>query len=91
MSSWLSNMESVAALNNWILAGTLIFAAITGILVFLATGKSKSLVQQLSKDLESSGGRIKSLEKTAESIRKELLQTQQHQDISQLKLKTSHS
>jgi len=91
MSSWLSNMESIAALNNWILAGTLIFAAITGILVFLATGKSKSLIQQLSKDLESSGSKIKSLEKTAESIRKELLRTQQHQDISQLKLKTSHS
>lgn len=91
MSSWLSNMESVAALNNWILVGTLIFAAITGILVFLATGKSRSLIQQLSKDLESSGGRIKSLEKMAESIRKELLKTQQHQDISQLKLKTSHS
>lgn len=35
--------------------------------------------------------RLKSLEKTAESIRKELLQTQQHLDISQLKLKTSKS
>ena len=91
MSSWLSNMESVAALNNWILVGTLVFAAITGILVFLVTGKSRSLIQQLSKDLESSGGRIKSLEKAAESIRRELLQTQQHQDINQLKLKTSHS
>ncbi|WP_319525450.1 hypothetical protein [uncultured Desulfosarcina sp.] len=83
-------MESVAALNNWILAGTLIFAAITGILVFLSTGKSRSRIQQLSKDLESSGSRIKSLEKAAESIRKELLSTQQHQDISQLKLETSN-
>jgi len=91
MSSWLSNMESAAALNSWILAGTLLFAAITGVLVFLAANKSRSLIRQLSNDLESSGGRIKSIEKTAESIRKELLQTQQHQDISQLKLKTSHS
>jgi hypothetical protein len=84
-------MESVAALNNWILAGTLLFAAVTVVLVFLAANKSRSLIQQLSNDLDSSGGRIKSLEKTAESIRKELLRTQQHQDISQLKLKTSHS
>jgi hypothetical protein len=84
-------MESVAALNNWMLLGALIFAAITGVLLFLANVKSRSIIQQLSKDLEASNGRIKSLEKTAGSIRKDLLRTQQYQDISKLKLKTSNS
>ncbi len=91
MTSLWTNLESLAALNNWLLVGTLVFAAGTGFLVFLFTGKYKSILNRLYQDLESSQNRVKSLEKTAESIRKELLQTQQHQDISQLKLKTSKS
>ena len=84
-------MESVAALNGWMLAATLVFAVLTGIMVFLTVGKSKNLVSGLSEELQTSRKRIKSLEKTAEEIRRELLQTQQHQDINQLKLKTSKS
>ena len=84
-------MESVAALNGWMLTATLVFAALTAIMVFLTVGKSKNLISGLYEDLESSHKRVKSLEKTAEEIRKELLQTQQHQDINQLKLKTSKS
>lgn len=91
MTSLWTNLESLSALNNWMLAGTLLFAVLSAILVFLTSGKSKNLVNSLSKELESSRNREKSLQKTAESIRKELLQTQQHQDISQLKLKTSKS
>jgi len=84
-------MESVASLNGWMLAATLVFAVLTGIMVFLTVGKSKNLVSGLSEELQTSRKRIKSLEKTAEEIRRELLQTQQHQDINQLKLKTSKS
>jgi hypothetical protein len=84
-------MESVAALSGWMLTATLVFAVLTGVMVFLTVGKSKNLVSGLSEDLETSHKRIKSLEKTAEAIRRELLQTQQHQDINQLKLKTSKS
>ena len=84
-------MELVAALNGWTLTATLVFALLTGIMAFLTVGKSKKRVSGLFKDLESSHKRIKALEKTAEEIRKELLQTQQHQDINQLKLKTSKS
>ena len=91
MLSWWTNMESVAALNEWMLMATLVFAVLTGIMVFLTVGKSKNLVSGLSEELETSRKRIKSLEKTAEEIRRELLQTQQHQDINQLKLKTSKS
>jgi len=84
-------MESVAALNGWMLSATLAFAVLTGIMVFLTAGKSKNLVNELSEDLQTARKRIKSLEITAEEIRRELLQTQQHQDINQLKLKTSKS
>ena len=91
MLSWWTNMESVAALNGWMLTATLVFAVLTGIMVFLTVGKSKKLVNGLFEDLETSQKRVKALEKTAEEIRRELLQTQQHQDINQLKLKTSKS
>ena len=91
MLSWWTNMESVVALNGWTLTATLIFAVLTGIMVFLTAGKSRNLVVRLSEDLETSLKQIKSLEKTAEEIRRELLQTQQHQDINQLKLRTSNS
>jgi uncharacterized protein YhaN len=85
-------MESLAALNGWMLAATLVFAALTGIMVFLTIGKSKKLsVDQFSEDARNYRKQVKSLEKTAEEIRRELLQTQQHQDINQLKLKTSKS
>jgi TolA-binding protein len=84
-------MESVAALNNWTLVATIVFAVLTGILAFLTAGQSKKLVGRLFEDLETSRKRAKSLEKTAEEIRRELLQTQQHQDINQLQLKTSKS
>jgi hypothetical protein len=91
MLSWWTNMESLAAVNNWMLTATLVLAALTGILVFLTVGKSRTLVHRLSSDLEKARKRVLSLQKTAEEIRRELLQTQQHQDISQLKLKTSKS
>ena len=91
MLTWWTNMESVALLNNLMLTATIVFAVLTGIMVFLTVGKSKHLVDRLSDDIKTSRKQIKSLEKTAEAIRKELLQTQQHQDINQLKLKTSDS
>ena len=91
MLSWWTDMESVALLNIWMLVATLSFAALTGIMAFLSAGKTKDQVQGLSDDLDTSSKRIKSLEKAAETIRKELLEAQQHQDINQLKLKTSDS
>lgn len=91
MLSWWTSMESVAALSNWMLTATLVFAALTGVLAFISVGRSRSAVTRLATDLESSHKRIRTLEKTAEEIRRELLQTQQYQDINQLKLKTSKS
>ncbi len=91
MMSWWMDMESVASLNNWSLLATLVFAALTGITAFLSSGKTNQRTHQLLQDLEASRKRIKSLEKAAEEIRRELLETQQHQDISQLKLKSSKS
>ena len=56
MLSWWTNMESVVALNGWTLTATLIFAVLTGIMVFLTAGKSRNLVDRLSEDLETSEG-----------------------------------
>ncbi|MFO7715747.1 hypothetical protein [Desulfosarcina sp.] len=91
MLSWWTHIEPVAALNTWMLTGTLVFAVLTGIMVYLTAGRSKTLITRLHEKLESSHKRTKSLEKTAEEIRRELLETQQYQDINQLKLKTSKS
>lgn len=91
MMSWWTDIESVALLSNLMLVTTLSFAALTGLMAFLSSGKTKTQMKGLSKDLDASRKQIKSLERAAETIRKELLETQQHQDISQLKLKTSNS
>jgi hypothetical protein len=91
MSSWWANMDFIASLNTWVLMATVVFAALAGIIVLRIAGKSKGLIARLSEELNAARKQIKSLEKTAEGIRRELLETQQHQDISQLKLKTSKS
>ncbi len=84
-------MESVALLNTVLIAGTVFLAALAGIMAFLSRTKLKSQIEDLQSDLDTSRIQIKSLEKAAESIRKELLEALQHQDINQLKLKTSTS
>ena len=84
-------METVALVSNWLLSATVVFSIVTCILAYLTVKRSKGFVEQLSTDLDSSRKRVKSLKKAAEEIRKELLQTQQHQDINQLKLRSSKS
>jgi hypothetical protein len=91
MLSWWSDLETVALVNTWLLSATVVFSMVTGVLSLLTTRKSKGNAERLLRDLEISRKQLKSLEKTAEEIRKELLQTQQHQDINQLKLKSTTS
>jgi hypothetical protein len=91
MLSWWMDVEAVASLSDLMLFATLTFATLTGIMAFLSTGKSKAREKSLSEALETTRKQVKSIKKTAETIRKELLETQQHQDINQLKLKTSDS
>lgn len=91
MLSWWTNMESVSALYNASLIATVFFAVLGGILTFVTLNRSRDRQARLQNDLDAAKKQIKSIEKTAEAIRRELLETQQHQDISQLKLKTSKS
>jgi hypothetical protein len=91
MLTWWTNLESVSALNNVLLFATLFFAALSGLLVFITVNRSRQHAARLNDELLVARKQIKTLTKTAETIRRELLQTQQHQDISQLKLKTSKS
>lgn len=91
MTSMWTDLDAVALLNSLLLVATFGFAALTGLMAFLSGGKTKNQMKALVEDLSASHKQIKSLEKAAEAIRKELLETQQHQDISQLKLQTSDS
>ena len=91
MMSWWNDIDSVALLNNMMLIATLVFAALTSIMVFLSAKQTKNQIKGLADDLDASRKQAKKLEKAAESIRRELLETQQHHDINQLKLKTSNS
>jgi len=91
MASWWSNWETLAALNNLMLSATLVGAALTGVMAFLSYSRSKTHIDKLAGDVEVSQRNLKLLQNTAEEIRKELLATQQHQDINQLRLKTSKS
>ena len=91
MLSWWSNIETVAIVNGWLLGATIVFSILTVAIAFLNIKNSRRLAGKLSVDLEFSTKQVKSLKKTAKEIRKELLQTQQHQDISQIKLKSSKS
>lgn len=91
MMSWWTDINSVVILNNMMLIITLAFAGLAALMFFLSAGKTKDQMKGLSEELDASRKQIKALEKTAENIRKELLETQQHHDINQLKLKTSTS
>jgi hypothetical protein len=84
-------METLALASSWLLSSTVVFSVATCILAFFFVRKYNGFAEQLSYDLEASKKQVKSLEKAAEEIRKELLQTQQHQDINQLKLRSSKS
>ncbi|WP_157067322.1 hypothetical protein [Desulfosarcina cetonica] len=84
-------MESLIALHGSMLLVSVAFAILAGILWVLGTNKANKENRRLTERLEAASKQIRSLEKAAESIRKELLETQQHQDINQLKLKSTKS
>lgn len=91
MLSWWTHLDSLFTLHGSMLLVSVAFAILAGILLVLSTNKANKENRRLTERLESDSKQIRSLEKAAESIRKELLETQQHQDINQLKLKSTKS
>jgi hypothetical protein len=82
MNSWWNNIETVNSFNSWMEIITLLAAALTLICIVLLWRNGNVMVRHLIDRERRSGKRISAVEKAAEEIRKELLATQQSQDIA---------
>lgn len=82
MNAWWNNFESVHAFNTWMEVITLIGATLAFICLLLLWRNGNNMVRQLIDRERRSNKRIRAVEKAAEQIRKELLSTQQNQDIA---------
>lgn len=87
MFDWWNRIESVAALNNWMLMAVMVCASLAALVVVL----SKNKIRKMDKALSNSDQRVLSIEETAESIRKEMLKSKQDNDIAQLRLQSLES
>lgn len=85
MFQWWQNLESVAALNSWMHVITIIIAAITAVSIYLLWTNGNHMIRSLIEREQHANKRIKAVEAAAEQIRKELLATQQNQDIADQK------
>jgi hypothetical protein len=82
MNAWWNNIESVQAFNAWMEIIALAGAALSVIFVLLLWRNGNHMVRHLIDREGRNNKRIKAVEKAAEQIRKELLSTQQNQDIA---------
>jgi len=82
MNSWWNNIEAVSAFNTWMEIATLIGATLTFISLLLSWRHGNRMARHFLDRERQSNKKIKAVENAAEQIRKELLATQQNQDIS---------
>jgi hypothetical protein len=82
MFSWWQSLESVFAFNNWMQMLAMFGAALTTVSILLLWVHGNRMTRFLSEREQSTSKKIKAVEKAAEQIRKELLATQQNQDIA---------
>jgi hypothetical protein len=82
MFPWWHDLESVAAFNTWMLLVAMIGAALTTVSILLLWINGNRMIRFLSEREARASRKIKAVEKAAEQIRKELLATQQTQDIA---------
>jgi hypothetical protein len=83
MLMWLKSFEALATFNAWMHIVALIGVIATTASVWLLIINSNRMINQLLEREQRSNKRIKAVEKAAEQIRKELLSTQQNQDIAE--------
>ncbi len=81
MSSWWNDPQTVSSFNNWAEVIALFAAALTFISILYLWRNGYKMATFLVDRERRSSKRIKAVEKAAEQIRKELLATQQNQDI----------
>lgn len=82
MNDWWNNVEILYTFNSWMEIGTLIAAALTLISIVLLWRSGGQIATHLIDRERRATKRIKAVEKAADQIRRELLATQQSQDIS---------
>ncbi|MBI5062602.1 MAG: hypothetical protein HZB87_03795 [Desulfatitalea sp.] len=82
MFAWWNSLEATAAFNTWMQLFAMLGAALTTISILLLWWNGNRMANYLSEREQSTHKKIKAVEKAAEQIRKELLATQQNQDIA---------
>jgi hypothetical protein len=82
MNLWWNSIEAVDLFNSWMEIFSLLGAALTLISMVLLWRHGNRMANDLIDRERRAGKRIKAVEKAAEEIRKELLATQQSQDIA---------
>ncbi len=82
MNSWWSSIEAVILFNSWMGIFSLLGAALTLISIVLLWRHGNRMASDLISREKRAVKRIKAVESAAEEIRKELLTTQQSQDIA---------
>ena len=85
MFHWWQNLESLTAFNGWMQVIALLSVAATGVSVYFLWVNGNRMIQNLMEREQHAGKRIKAVETAAEKLRKELLETQQNQDIADQK------
>lgn len=82
MDSWWNTIEAVNSFNSWMEIITLLSAVLALISIVLLWRNGNEMTGHLIDRERRASKRIKAVEKAAEEIRKELLTTQQSQDIA---------
>ena len=85
MFQFWTNLEALASLSGWIQVVAVLSAAATTVFVFLLWSNGNRMISFLIDRERHASNRIKAVEKAAEQIRRELLETQQNQDIADQK------
>ena len=85
MNSWWGSLEAVSLFNSWMEIFSLLGAALTLVSVIMLWRHGNRMASDLINRERRASKRIKAVESAAEEIRKELLTTQQSQDIADQK------
>lgn len=85
MFTWWQSLDSVAVFNSWMQLTAMVGAALTAISLLLLWFNGNRMTRYLIDREKSASSKIKAVERAAELIRKELLATQQNQDIADQK------
>jgi hypothetical protein len=81
MPSWWNNLEALHTFNHWMGLVAFLGAILTLMAILLLWRNGSQMAHHLMTRERSASKRIKAVERAAEQIRKELLATQQNQDI----------